>query len=50
MEKNIEKNKKTVKVEIWAAVIIGLMATAHFTINYFDFPGFLGFLKALHGG
>jgi len=50
MEKKTETNKKVIKVTVWIIVIIGLMATAHILINYFDFPGFLSFLKALHGG
>lgn len=50
MEQKMETRKKIVKVVVWVVVILALMVTAHVTINYLDFPGILGFLKALHGG
>jgi len=50
MEQKIDNKKKIVKIAIWAVVILALMATTHILINYFDYPGFLSFLKSLHGG
>ena len=50
MEQKIETRKKIVKAAVWVIAILALMATAHITINYLDFPGILSFLKALHGG
>jgi hypothetical protein len=50
MEQKVDNKKKIVKAIIWVIVISALMATAHILINYFDFPGFLSLLKALHGG
>jgi hypothetical protein len=50
MEQKVDNKKKIIKVVVWVIVIFALMATTHFLINYFDFPGFLSFLKALHGG
>jgi hypothetical protein len=49
MEQKVDNKKKIVKVAVWVIVILALMATVHITVNYFDFPGFLSFLKALHG-
>jgi hypothetical protein len=48
MEKKTENNKKKfVKIAIWVVVIIGLMATMHILVNYFNF---VEVIKAIHGG
>lgn len=39
--------KKIVITLIALAAIVGLLATAHILVNYFDL---LGLLKAVHGG
>ena len=41
---------KILRTVVWVVVIAGLLLTAHLLVNYFNFPGFLSFLKALHGG
>ena len=47
MEQKIGNKKKTVKIVIWAVVILALMATMHIILNNVDS---LEFIKQLHGG
>ena len=47
MEQKVETRRKIVKVVVWVIVIIGLLATTHILVNYFDL---FEFVKKLHGG
>ena len=39
--------KNIFRIVIWVVVVIGLLATAHILVNYFDL---LEVVKAIHGG
>ncbi len=47
MEQKVGTRRKIVKVMVWIVVILGLMLTAHFLVNYFNI---IEVLKAMHGG
>jgi len=47
MEQNVDNKKKTLKIVLWALIILPLMGTMHILVNYFDL---FTFLRKLHGG
>ncbi len=47
MEQKVDNKKSTMKVVVWAVVIIALLGTMHILVNYFDL---FEFLRKLHGG
>jgi hypothetical protein len=47
MEQNVKTRSKIWKWLIWIVVILGLMATAHILVNYFNI---VEVLKVMHGG